>query len=625
MQTITNISAYRFATLTELKPLRERLITLCKAWHLKGTILLSTEGVNLFVAGERAEIDLLLNELRAVPGLEQLEPKFSESQEQPFHRMLVKIKREIIAFGVEGINPACRPAPKLSPLELKRWLDEGRPVTLLDTRNDYEVRLGTFQGAIDLQLDHFREFPNAVRKLPETLKKQPIVMFCTGGIRCEKAGPYLQREGFEQIFQLDGGILKYFEECGAAHYDGECFVFDQRVGVDPSLHESETAQCFVCQTPLTIADRENERFVDGKSCPYCYQTTDELRRRTLTQRHLTVRRVTSPLPGSRPYENQRPLNVPLEFDGRTVLDFLCGILDHVPREKWRMTCEEGRLRKRLQATPRSRSEGDFTAHVMVDDIVRAGERYLHVECLTIEPDINPDIQIVHEDEAIIVVNKPAPLPMHPCGRFHRNTLQWILGEVYQPQSPRPAHRLDANTSGLVLFTRTRHFAKLLQRQFGSNDLEGVEKRYLARVHGHPVDDHFSCTLPISVESGPHGSRCVDLEQGLAATTDFRVMMRFADGTSLLEVIPSSGRTHQIRVHLWSLGHSICNDPTYLLDGKLGDSQTLKTEASLLCLLAQRIAFTHPLTKARMTFEVDLPDWCAVQDLNQLPIAAVRGG
>ncbi len=216
MPSITNIAAYKFATLTDLKPLRERLADRCKAWKLKGTILLSTEGINLFVAGDQPEIDLLLKELRSVPGLEGLEPKVSQSSDQPFRRMLVKIKKEIIAFGVDGIDPVNRPAPKLAARELKQWLDEGRPITLLDTRNDYEIQLGTFENALTLDIDHFRQFPDAVRTLPEALKHQPIVMFCTGGIRCEKAGPFMEREGYENIFQLDGGILKYFEECGEA-------------------------------------------------------------------------------------------------------------------------------------------------------------------------------------------------------------------------------------------------------------------------------------------------------------------------------------------------------------------------------------------------------------------------
>jgi predicted sulfurtransferase len=184
-------------------------------------------------------VEKLLAELRRLPGLAELAPKYSETDHQPFTRMLVRLKKEIIAFGVPGIEPAKRTSPKLAAKELKQWLDEGRPVTLLDTRNDYEVKLGTFKNARPIGVDHFRDFPAAVARLPAELKEQPIVMFCTGGIRCEKAGPFMEGQGFKHIFQLDGGILKYFEECGGAHYAGECFVFDQRVGLDPSLQETE--------------------------------------------------------------------------------------------------------------------------------------------------------------------------------------------------------------------------------------------------------------------------------------------------------------------------------------------------------------------------------------------------
>ena len=199
MPAVTNIAAYRFAPLDELPALRERLTALCRSGNLRGTILLSPEGINLFVAGGPDEIGLLLAELRGVPGLVDLLPKVSMSDEQPFTRMLVKIKKEIIAFGVEGIDPARNPAPRLSPQELKRWLDEGRAVTLLDTRNDFEVKLGTFRNAVAIGIEHFRDFPEGVRRLPDAMKKQPVVTFCTGGIRCEKAGPYLQREGFENV------------------------------------------------------------------------------------------------------------------------------------------------------------------------------------------------------------------------------------------------------------------------------------------------------------------------------------------------------------------------------------------------------------------------------------------
>jgi UPF0176 protein len=267
---VLNISTYKFAPLDDLPTLRERLQVRTHAEGLKGTILLSTEGINLFVAGAPEAVGRLVAEIRTVPGLEDLTPKESLSAAQPFNRMLVKIKKEIIAFGVDGINPALKPSPKLSPQTLKQWLDEGRPVTLLDTRNDYEVKMGTFKGALVPQIDHFREFPAAVNRLPSGLKQQPVVMFCTGGIRCEKAGPFMVREGYEQVFQLDGGILKYFEECGGAHYDGECFVFDRRVGVNPELKETGSVLCWNCQTPLTTEEQKDARYVYEKSCPHCY-------------------------------------------------------------------------------------------------------------------------------------------------------------------------------------------------------------------------------------------------------------------------------------------------------------------------------------------------------------------
>lgn len=592
MPAITNIAAYKFAPLTDLKPLRARLLAQCKAWGLKGTILLSTEGVNLFVAGERTAIDNLLTELRALPGFETLAPKLSESEHQPFTRMLVRIKKEIIAFGVPGIDPSRRTSPKLPAAELKRWLDEGRPVTLLDTRNDYEVKLGTFHKAVHLNIDHFREFPAAVEKLPEELKQQPIVMFCTGGIRCEKAGPFMEREGFEQIYQLDGGILKYFEDCGGDHYDGECFVFDQRVGVDPNLGETESDQCYVCLTPLTGDEQRDERFVKGVSCPYCYKTTEQHQADVIAQRHAAIRAVTTPLPGSQPYDNHRPVNVPAEAEGKTLVDFLSHIFAHTPAAEWQTLCNRGRF---LNADEQP---------VGADQVVRAGERYLHLQPATREPAVNVDIQIVYEDEAIIVINKPAPLPLHPSGRFNRNTLQHILHEVYRPQRPRPAHRLDANTSGLVVFARTRHFAGLLQPQFARGE---VTKVYLARIQGHPPTDEFESRVPIGDTAGELGTRSVDAE-GLEAHTAFTVVARLADGTALVKVQPFTGRTNQIRIHLWQLGWPICGEQAYLPNQLLGEAQTIGVADPPLCLFASQLSFAHPLHGGSMTFTAPPPPW-----------------
>ena len=283
MSSFVNISAYKFTPLDDLPVWRERLLQVCRAGDLRGTILLSVEGINLFVAGTRSQIDALLATLRSIPGLADLTPKESFSAEQPFNRMLVKIKKEIIAFGVLGIDPARCPSPKLPARTLKQWLDEGRPITLLDTRNDYEIRLGTFRGAVPARIEHFREFPAAVKNLPEEMKERPIVMFCTGGIRCEKAGPYLEQAGFKNVHQLDGGILKYFEECGGAHYDGECFVFDRRVGVDPALRETNSVLCFNCQMPLLEAEQRDPRYVPDISCPHCADTSVGQARPSLTE------------------------------------------------------------------------------------------------------------------------------------------------------------------------------------------------------------------------------------------------------------------------------------------------------------------------------------------------------
>lgn len=596
MPVITNISSYKFAKLTDLKSLRERLIAKCKALGLKGTILLSTEGINLFIAGAESDVDHLVAEIRSVPGLEGLAPKVSLSEHQPFNRMLVRIKKEIISFGVEGIDPANYTSKKLPARELKQWLDEGRPLTLLDTRNDYEVKLGTFRNAIIPHIDSFRQFPDAVRKLPEELKDQPVVMFCTGGIRCEKAGPFMEQMGFRNILQLEGGILKYFEEVGGDHYDGELFVFDQRVGVDPALHETPSTQCYVCQSPLTPMDQRDPRYVPSKSCAYCFKDTSEQIALNIERRHAAIRKVTTPLPGAAPYENYRPVNVSTPYDRFTLLDFLSSVLSEIPREEWAARCEQGLLFNEKQE------------RVSADQIVRAGERYLHLRPATVEPDVNPDIRILHEDEAIIVLHKPAPLPVHPGGRYNRNTLRHILNLAYHPQRPRAAHRLDGSTSGLLVCARTKHFAGLLQPQFASGT---VEKLYLVLVQGHPKDDTFVCEASVSSTPSDAGSREVDEEDGRESHTEFRVLRRNADGTALLEANPITGRTNQIRLHLHELGFSVVGDLVYR-DGKMpGDTVTNGVDDAPLCLHAWKLAFDHPLTKERMSFETERPAWAAL--------------
>jgi len=268
---VLNIAAYKFVPLTGLAERREHLRNFCLDLKLRGTILLSREGVNLFVAGNRSAIDQLLAQLQQDSEIGTLDVKRSLSDYQPFNRMLVRLKQEIIAFGVDSIDPRNAPAQKISPERLKLWLDEGRSCTLLDVRNDYEVRLGTFDGAVPIRVDHFRTFPEAVDQLPEDFPDQPIVMFCTGGIRCEKAGPYMQQAGFRDVYQLDGGILKYFEQCGGTHFEGECFVFDKRTALNAELQETATTLCYACQSALTVEEQQSPHYVPSESCQYCYE------------------------------------------------------------------------------------------------------------------------------------------------------------------------------------------------------------------------------------------------------------------------------------------------------------------------------------------------------------------
>ncbi|MBL8824351.1 MAG: pseudouridine synthase [Planctomycetia bacterium] len=592
MTKITNIAAYQFAELSHVKSLKQELLGLCKNWELKGTILLSEEGINLFVAGSGESIERLLQRLRSIPGLEKLQAKYSYNDHQPFSRMLVKLKKEIIAFGVPGIQPAHYTSKKLPARELKAWLDAGKPITLLDTRNDYEVKLGTFQNAQTLGLDHFRNFPEAVDRLPETMKDQPIVMFCTGGIRCEKAGPYMEKAGFKNIFQLEGGILKYFEECGPAHYDGECFVFDQRVGVDPALRETAVTQCYACLMPLRPEDQEDARYQPPQSCPYCYKTSEEAQADRIARRMKKLHAVSHPLPGSKPAVNKRPLRIAGEHEGKPLMDVLRSFFAEVPADAW------------TEVFAQRQMLGPELEPVTPDRLVHAGERYYRLFPEYSEPDVNADIQILHEDDGFVVVNKPAPLPMHASGRYHRNTLEHLLNLTYAPEKLRPAHRLDANTTGVCVFSRSRRWARLIQPQF---EFGKVEKVYLTRIYGNPAEDQFSCSKQISDEAGWAGIRFVD-QDGVSAFTEFAVLKRFGDGTTLLQVKPHTGRTHQIRLHLWHLGYSIVGDPTYLAGRQVGQKQTVDTDAPPMCLHAWSISFLHPISQERIVFSTPKPEW-----------------
>jgi UPF0176 protein len=271
---IVNIAAYKFVTFDDTVAQRPRFQGLCTDLGLKGTILLSPEGINLFLAGTRESIDQFLAFLRFDPRFADVEVKESVSEKQPFNRMLVRLKREIITMKHPLIKPELGRAPAVEATTLKRWLDQGhddqgKSVVMLDTRNAFEVDVGTFENTIDYRIEKFSEFPAIIEREKESLNGKTIVTFCTGGIRCEKAAIHMKNIGYESVYQLEGGILKYFEKVGGAHYTGDCFVFDHRTALNPQLQETETRQCFACRAVVTPREQLSPLYIEGKSCPHC--------------------------------------------------------------------------------------------------------------------------------------------------------------------------------------------------------------------------------------------------------------------------------------------------------------------------------------------------------------------
>jgi len=270
-----NIAAYKFISFDDTEAMRPRFQELCLALGLKGTILLTPEGINMFLSGRRAEIDRYLAWLRGDARFADIEVKESLSEEQSHKRMLVKIKKEIITMRMPLIKPEEGRAPFVDAPTLKRWLDQGhddagKPVVMVDTRNDFEVDVGTFNNTVDYRIKKFTEFPDVIAEHKADFDGKTVVTFCTGGIRCEKAAIHMQNIGYDNVYQLEGGILKYFEEVGGAHYTGDCFVFDYRTALNPKLEPTETVQCFVCRAVVTPRQQLAPEYVYEVSCPHCY-------------------------------------------------------------------------------------------------------------------------------------------------------------------------------------------------------------------------------------------------------------------------------------------------------------------------------------------------------------------
>ena len=284
---------YHFVDLPQFEKLRDPLLQFCVTRDIKGTLLLAYEGINGTVAGPEKAILALLDFLKNDPlfkgKFKRLGHKESWSDKHPFYRMKVKLKKEIVTLGIHGVSPTKVVGTYVKPEDWNSIISDPE-VVLIDTRNDYEYAIGTFKNAINPKTNTFREFPGYVKTHLDPKKHKKIAMFCTGGIRCEKASSFMMTEGFDEVYHLEGGILKYLEEVSSEEslWQGECFVFDQRVAIKHGLEVGEFDQCYACRYPLSKVDIVSDKYTPGISCPYCYNTHTPDKLKSLTERQRQV-------------------------------------------------------------------------------------------------------------------------------------------------------------------------------------------------------------------------------------------------------------------------------------------------------------------------------------------------
>ncbi len=280
---------YKFVRLPDYVAWRRPLLNLMLKNQIKGTVLLAEEGINGTVASDEEGINNLLTWLKSDSRFNDLEHKLSFENQIPFNRTRVKIKKEIVTMGVDGIDPTRLVGTYVDPKDWNALISDPE-VLLVDTRNDYEVNIGSFKGAINPETASFREFPQYVRSHLDPAKHKKVAMYCTGGIRCEKSTAYLKQQGFEQVFHLHGGILKYLEQVSEndSLWQGECFVFDDRVTVNHALEKGQYKQCNACRMPITDSDTKSEKYVTGVSCPHCYDNVSPERKARFRERQKQV-------------------------------------------------------------------------------------------------------------------------------------------------------------------------------------------------------------------------------------------------------------------------------------------------------------------------------------------------
>ena len=268
-----NIAGYKFEQIDSLDTLIPEFQKKCDELELKGSVYLSPKGINFSISGTEENIGKYINFMESDSRFLNIPLKRTYSETQPFRRMKVRLKKEIISLGRDDINPRELTGEYVTPQELLNMYENNDDVVVLDTRNEYETRVGLFENAVDLQLDTFRDFPKAVEQLPEEYKDKQIVMYCTGGIRCEKASAVMLKAGFTDVKQLEGGVLDYFKETGGKYWNGDCFVFDERVALDKDLNETEYIYCYICREPLSAEEKASPDFKINEYCPYCIKKT----------------------------------------------------------------------------------------------------------------------------------------------------------------------------------------------------------------------------------------------------------------------------------------------------------------------------------------------------------------
>lgn len=289
MTTIVISALYKFVTLEDYASLKAPFLALMTKNNIKGTLLLAKEGINGTIAGKRHEVDALLTELRSDLRFADIKTKESYEQAMPFYRSKVKLKKEIVTMGVNNINPKQIVGTYVKPEEWNALISDPE-VSLIDTRNDYEIQIGSFKGAVNPKTETFRDFPAYASEQLNLSKHKKVAMYCTGGIRCEKSTAFLKNQGFKAVYHLQGGILNYLKTVSVEDslWQGECFVFDQRVAVNHALEKGQYDQCYACRYPITQDDKKSEYYQQGISCPHCYDKVSKKQLQRFQQREKQI-------------------------------------------------------------------------------------------------------------------------------------------------------------------------------------------------------------------------------------------------------------------------------------------------------------------------------------------------